>query len=237
MYQKQILCNCSPEHFITTDNSELVCSCGILQGEDHNSTSSITSKTNLAQDYLLGEKQTSTLMCEKFINSSSDLSVISNICHGLSLPSFVYHDVWHWYQKLSPILSMTRSKIVFFTIYTICRYNNIPLDESELQKRTLMNLHVKTQSNSLKVISKAFSFIDSDTQITLLEKVGFTDFINTTESNFLLFSKLKSFEGKYPQEFITQIKNVCFEVLLQFPKDPQSVRKAIKIALMRCGLR
>jgi len=236
VYQKQILCNCSPENFITTDNGELVCSCGILQGEDHNNTSSIKSKTNLAQDYQLGGKRTSNLMCEKFIHSSSDLSVISNICHGLSLPSFVYHDVWHWYQKLSPILSMTRSKIAFFTIYTICRYNNIPLDESELEKRTMMNLHVKTQSNSLKVISKAFSFIDSD-GMTVLEKVGFTNFINTDESKFLLFSKLKSFEGEYPQEFITQIKNTCFEVLLQFPKDPYSVRKAIKIALMRCGLR
>ena len=237
MYQKQVLCNCLPINFIITDNGELVCRCGILQGKEHNNTSSITSKTNLAQDYQLGGKRTSNLMCEKFINSSTDLSVISNICHGLSLPSFVYHDVWHWYQKLSPLLSMTRSKIVFFTIYTICRYNNIPLDESELQKRTLMNLHTKTPSNSLKVISKAFSFIDSNTQITLLEKIGFTDFINTDESKFLLFSKLKSFEEKYPQEFITQIKNVCIEVLLQFPKDPQSVRKAIKIALMRCGLR
>lgn len=236
MYQKQILCNCLLENFITTDNGELVCNCGILQGENHNNTSSITSKTNLAQDYQLGGKRTSTLMCEKFINSSDDLSEISNICHGLSLPSFVYHDVWQWYQKLSPLLSMTKSKIVFFTIYTICRYNNIPLDESELQKRTMMNLHVKTPSNSLKVISKAFSFINGD-GITVLEKVGFTNFINTQESNFLLFSKLKSFEGKYSQEYITQIKNTCFEILLQFPRDPQSVRKAIKLALMRCGLR
>ena len=235
MYQKQILCSCLPANFITTDNGELVCPCGILQGENHNTTSPITSKTNLAQDYLLGGKRTSTMMCEKFINSSDELSEISNICHGLSLPSFVSHDVWKWYKKLSPILTMTKSKIIFFTIYVICRYNNIPIDELELQKRTMMNLHVKTPSNSLKVISKAFSFIDSD-GITVLEKVGFTNFINTDESNFLLFTKLKSFEGKYPQKYIIQIKNTCFEILLQSPRDPQSVRKAIKLALMRCGL-
>ncbi len=236
MSQTQTLCNCLPNDFITTTDGELVCKCGLIQGENHNNTSSIVSKTSLAQDYLLGGKRTNKFTSEKFINSSDDLTEISNICQGLSLPSFVYHDVWQWYQKLSPLLIMTKSKIVLFTIYTICRYNNIPLDESELEKRTMMNFHTKNPLNSLKIISKAFSFIDKD-GITVLEKVGFTNFINTDESKFLLFSKLKSFEEKYPQEFITQIKNVCFEILLQFPKDPQSVRVAIKIALKRCGLR
>ena len=236
MYQKQILCDCLPVDFITTDNGELVCKCGILQGEDHNNTSSIKSKTNLAQDYLLGGKQNNKFKSEKFINSSDTLSEISNICHGLSLPSFVYRDVWQWYQKLAPILTMTKSKIVFFTIYVMCRYNNIPLDESELQQRTMMNLHVKTPSTSLDVISKAFSFIDED-GITKLEKIGFTDFINNEESNFLLLSKLKSFEGTYPQELITALKNTCFEILLQLPSDPQSVRMALKLAKKRCGLR
>ena len=120
VYQKQILCSCLPIDFVTTDDGELVCNCGIIQGENHDNVSSITSKTNLAQDYQLGGKRTGTFPCEKFINSSdSSLSEISNICHGLDLPSFVYHDVWAWYQKLSPILTMTKSKVVFsqFTHY------------------------------------------------------------------------------------------------------------------------
>jgi len=231
----QILCSCSPVDFITTDNGELVCPCGILRGEDHNSTLSIKSKTNLAQDYMLGGKQNKKFKSEKFINSSVDLSEISNICHGLSLPSFVSHDVWKWYRKLSPKLTMTNSKIVFFTIYVICRYNNIPLDESELQQRIMMYLHVKTPSTSLEVISKAFSFIDSD-GMTRLEKVGFTNFIDTGDSNFLLFSKLKLLGKKYPPGIIQEIKNACFRILLQFPRDPHSVRLVIKIALRRCGL-
>ncbi|MBA4717652.1 MAG: hypothetical protein HRO68_00480 [Nitrosopumilus sp.] len=82
----------------TTIEGEVVCSCGLVVGEDHIYTSSNISKTNLAQDYQLGGKKTG-----KFINQYSELSMISNICHSLDLPTYVSHDVWKWYHRINGI--------------------------------------------------------------------------------------------------------------------------------------
>lgn len=235
MGQTQKLCQCTPKNLTTTNEGEIICKCGFMWGEDHDNTSSINSKTNLAQDFQLGGKRTGSFISEKFINSHTDLSTISNICQGLSLPSFIYHDVWKWYQKLNPLLIMTKSKTMFFVIYILCRYNGLPLDEAELQKRIQINLHVKSSSNSLKIISKAFSLMSKD-GMPIIEEIGFAKFIGNTNCNFLLLSKLKLLEEKYPIDLVTQIRHMCFEILPQFPNNPQSVRKAIKIAMQRCGI-
>ena len=176
MSQTPILCKCVPSDFTTTIEGEIICGCGLVVGEDHNYTSNNISKTNLVQDNQLGTKRTGKYFTEKFIVKKSDLSPISNICHLLSIPTPITHDIWRWYRKLSPLLDMTKAKIIFLIVYTMCRYNAVPLEEEKLQKSIKTYFYVKNTPNSLKVISKAFSFFDSE-GISFLQKTGFVEFL------------------------------------------------------------
>ncbi|MBA4717653.1 MAG: hypothetical protein HRO68_00485 [Nitrosopumilus sp.] len=129
---------------------------------------------------------------------------------------------------------MTRTKIIFLVVYTMCRYNTIPLDEERLQSIIQTFLHVQNTPNSLKVISKSLSFLD-EAGIPILQKIGFTEFLKN-DYKFLLFSKLKSLEEKYPEEVITQMRKCCFELFPKMSDTPQSMKKVIKISMKRCGI-
>lgn len=123
MLVRPIFCKHDPKKEVE-DDGEIVCSnCGVVLGRNTSICVNSNSRTNLAQDYQLGGKTTGYFMSEKFVNSYVELSIISNICEGLSLPSYISHDVWKWYQKINPLINMTKAKIIFLIIYTMCRYN------------------------------------------------------------------------------------------------------------------
>ena len=127
-------CPLHPNEIPTSSNEgELFCGkCGIVLGTDIFDSVTNNSRTNLAQDYQLGGKLIGLSKTEIFINSYSKLSQISNICESLRLPDFIRQDVWKWYQKITPLIPITYPKRIFLVIYTMCKYNGIPLKESKL---------------------------------------------------------------------------------------------------------
>ena len=219
---------------VTLDEGEVVCgNCGVVLGRDNHTISTIISKTNLSQDFQLGGRQNSVFMSERYIKLDTDLMIISNICHALNLSQFISHDIFKWYKKIYKSINMTRAKIIFLVIYTICRYNTIPLNEESLGKTIGMYLHVKNTPNTLKVISKSLSFLTDD-NIPVLQKIGFTLLMKSTP-NFILFSKLKSFNGKYDENTISDIRELSL-TLISKSTDPYIIKKAIKTAMIRCGV-
>lgn len=221
---------------ITLDDGEDVCgNCGTVLGRGSNTISIINSKTSLSQDFQLGGRQNSNFMSEKYIKLDIDLIVISNICHALNLPQFISHDIFKWYKKIYKSINMTRAKIIFLVIYTICRYNTIPLNEESLGKTIGMYLHVKNTPNTLKVISKSLSFLTND-NIPILQKIGFT-LLMKSSPNFILFSKLKSLNGKYDENTISHIRELSLTLISKSKStDSYVIKKIIKTAMIRCGV-
>ncbi len=232
---RPIFCKHEQKYIITATNGELVCGkCGVVVGQEDDSPTTINSTTNLFQDYSLGTKQTGEFHSEKFIQVSKPLNVISNICQALELPKYISQDIYRWNNVITKRIDMTKAKIIFLTIYVICRYNSIPLSEEKLGKIIATYLHVENTPQALKVISKSLSFLEDG--VPILEKIGFTKFLKQNPI-FYLYSELKLLHGKYPPGIIQSIRDIALEEFTKNNSLTQNcAKKSIKLAKNRCGV-
>lgn len=231
-----VSCHCNIKFEIIIEG-EIICrKCGCVKGAESSTHVSTNSKTSLYLDLELGGKNTQKFFINRHLNSKSiELSAISNICNTLQMPQYFSHDVWYWYRKIRANIKMNKAKIVVLVFYQLCRYNEIPLDEKQLNKSIQMNLGVKHYHKSLKVICEANSFLDENKN-SVLDKIGFND-LTTHNVQFVLRSKLKMLQEKYSPETMTVIEKYCKQIYPAMSGTSDEIAKiTVKLALERCNL-
>jgi len=222
---------------VSLDDGEVVCNnCGVVLGRDDTTTHSTKSKSNLFLDSMIGSKINHTIPSSKYIRSDKpDLTIISNICRTLNIPNSVSQDIWYWYNKIRANIKTTKVKILVLVFYQLCRYNKIPINESNLLIIIKTQLGVVNIHNTLDVLAEIYSHLDS-MGMPLIEKIGFTKY-TTHDVIFLLHCKIKTLHDKYSHNAISQINDVSLELLPNIHgTNEQRVKKSFDMAKLRCGM-
>lgn len=222
---------------VTLDDGEIVCNhCGVVLGRDDTTTHFIKSKSNLFLDVSIGSKSNYTIPSARYIRPNSpDLINISNICRTLNISNSVSNDIWYWYNKIRANINTTKAKILVMVTYQLCRYNKIPINESNLMIIVKTQLGVTNIHSTLFVLSEIYSFLDS-TGIPIIEKIGFTRY-TTHDVIFLLRCKVKTLNDKYPPDIVSQVNQTALEMLCMISgSERYKVNRAFHIAKQRCGV-
>ncbi len=222
---------------VSFDDGEIVCShCGTVLGRDDTTTYSIKSKSNLFLDVIIGSKLNKSILSSKYIRSDKpDLTIISNICRTLEIPNSISKDIWYWYNKIRANINTTKAKILVMVIYQLCRYNNIPINESNLMIIIKTQLGVANIHSTLFVLSEIYSFLDS-IGIPIIEKIGFTKY-TTHDVIFLLRCKIKTLNDHYPPDIVSQVNDTALEMLCTISgSERYKANRAFHIAKQRCGV-
>jgi len=225
-----VSCKCSIR-FETILDGEIICrKCGCVKGVESSSVTPNASKSNLYLDLELGSKNIKKFYSDRSSDSkSAELSMISNICNTFQMPQYFSHDVWFWYRKIRANMKMNKAKIIVLVFYQLCRYNEIPLNEKELNKSIQMNLGVKHYHNSLKVLCEANAFLDED--IPVLNKIGFNN-LTVHNMQFVLRSKLKILQEKYSPDDMAVIERYCKQIYPMISGTSEDIAKTtVKLAL------
>jgi len=232
-----IFCNHKINDRVTLDDGEIVCNhCGVVLGRVDNTIHSIKSKSNLFLDTEIGSKLNKSIPSSKYIRSDKpDLTIVSNICRTLEIPNSVSKDIWYWYNKIRANINTTKAKILVLVFYQLCRYNNIPINESHLMIIIKTQLGVANIHTSLFVLSEIYSFLDS-MGIPLIEKIGFAKY-TTHDVIFLLRCKVKTLNDKYPPSIVSQVNDTALEISHTISGSEQyKANRAFHIARQRCGV-
>lgn len=223
---------------ITSDDGEILCgNCGVVLGRDNPPTIiNSQSKSNLFLESEIGSKPNNSIKASKYIHAeNSMLSTVSNICRTLEIPNFVSRDIWLWYNRIKANIKTTKAKIMILVIYQLCRYNKIPVNESKLLEVIRSNLKVKNIYSTLSVIAEIYSFLDSTGTPTIV-RLGFSQF-TVHDSIFLLRSKIKTLNDKYPPRTVSYVNDVALSILPTISgSEEQRAKKCFNIAKLRCGL-
>lgn len=221
---------------VTLDDGENVCSnCGTVMGRTDTTKHYIPSKTNLFIDTEIGSKPNNSFSSQKYIKVDKNISIVSNICRILELPNAVSNDVWFWFNKIKSNIKITRAKILVLVIYQLCRYNQIPINQSHMLLIIKAQLGKKNAPTPLNIISEINSYIDED-NIPIIEKIGFTQF-TTHDVIFSLRSKIKKLHNHYSPKTVSQINKIALSLIDGIDgTDEQRATKSIKIAKLRCGV-
>jgi len=222
---------------VTLDDGEIVCNhCGVVLGRIDTTIHSIKSKSNLFLDIEIGSKLNKSIPSSRYIRSDKpDLTIISNICRTLDIPNSVSNDIWYWYNKIRANINTTKAKILVLVFYQLCRYNNIPINESQLMIIIKTQMGVSNIHTSLFVLSEIYSFLDN-MGTPIIEKIGFTRY-TTHDVIFLLRCKVKTLHDEHPSEIVSQVNNTALELLQNIHgTNEQRVKKSFGIAKQRCGI-
>jgi len=232
-----IFCGHQINDRVTLDDGEIVCGhCGVVLGRTDTTTHSIKSKSNLFLDIEIGSKLNKSIPSSRYIRSDKpDLTIISNICRTLEIPNSVSKDIWYWYNKIRANINTTKAKILLLVFYQLCRYNNIPINESHLMIIIKTQLGVANIHNTLFVLSEIYSFLD-DMGTPTIEKIGFAKY-TTHDVIFLLRSKIKTLNDKYSSSIVSQVNDTALEILHNISgTDRYKANRAFHIARQRCGV-
>ena len=222
---------------VTLGDGEVICgNCGVVLGRVDTATHSIKSARNLFLDVTIGSKSNYTIPSVRYIrHNNPDLINISNICRTLNIPNSVSNDIWYWYNKIRANINTIKAKILVLVIYQLCRYNKIPLNESQLMIVVKTQMGITHIHNSLFVLSEIYSFLD-DMGVPIIEKIGFTKF-TTHDVMFLLRCKIKTLNDHYPPEIVSQVNQTALEMLCTISGSAQyKANRAFHIAKQRCGV-
>jgi len=222
---------------VTLDDGEIVCDhCGVVMGRDDTATHSVRSKRNLFLNNTLGSKSNNSVPSSKYIRPDKpDLIIISNICRTLEIPNSVSNDIWYWYNKIRANIKTTKVKILVMVIYQLCRYNNIPINESNLLIVIKTQLGVVNIHNTLFALSEIYSFLD-DMGIPIIEKIGFAKY-TTHDAIFLLRCKIKTLNYHYSPDVVSQVNDTALEMLCMISGSGRyKANRAFHIAKQRCGI-
>lgn len=232
-----IFCNHQMNDRVTLDDGEIVCNhCGVVLGRTDTTIHSIKSTSNLFLDVIIGSKTDRTIRSSKYIHANKpDLTKISNICRTLNIPNSVSQDIWYWYNKIKANIHTTKAKILVLVFYQICRYNKIPINESNLMIIIKTQLGVANIHSTLFVLSEIYSFLD-DTGVSIIEKIGFTRY-TTHDVIFLLRCKVKTLHDKYPPDIVSQVNDVSLEIShIISGSNQHKANRAFNVAKQRCGV-
>ena len=222
---------------ISSYDGEVVCgNCGVVKGREDTTIHSIKSKSNLFLDSMIGSKTNKTIRSSRYIHSNTpDLTKISNICRTLDIPNSVSKDIWYWYNKIRANINTTKAKILVLVFYQLCRYNKIPINESNLMIIIKTQLGVANIHSTLFVLSEIYSFLD-DTGASIIEKIGFTRY-TTHDVIFLLRCKVKTLNDKYPPDIVSQVNQTALEISYTISgSDQYKANRAFNVAKQRCGV-
>jgi len=222
---------------VTLGDGEIVCNhCGVVLGRIDTAIHSIKSKSNLFLDTTIGSKLNKTIPSSQYIRSDKpDLTIISNICRTLDISNAVSKDIWYWYNKIRANINTTKAKILVMVFYQLCRYNNIPINESNLMIIIKTQLGVTNIHNTLFVLSEIYSFLDS-TGTPIIEKIGFTKY-TTHDVIFLLRCKIKTLNDHYPPDIVSQVNDTALEISHTISgSERYKANRAFHIAKQRCGV-
>jgi len=232
-----IFCNHQMNDIVTLDDGEIVCgNCGVVLGRDDTTIHSIKSTSNLFLDTEIGSKINHTIPSSRYIHSDKpDLTIISNICRTLNIPNSISKDIWYWYNKIRSNIKTTKAKILVLVFYQLCRYNNIPINESHLLIIIKTQLGVVNIHHTLDVLSEIYSYLDKS-KIPIIEKIGFAKY-TTHDVIFLLRCKVKTLNDNYSPNIVSQVNDVSLELLSNIHgTNQQRVKKSFDIAKQRCGI-
>ena len=222
---------------VSLDDGEVICgNCGVVLGREDTIIHSIKSKRNLFLNSTLGSKINKSIPSSQYIRPNKpDLTIISDICNTLNISNSVSQDIWYWYNKIRANIKTTKAKILVMVIYQLCRYNKIPINESNLLIIIKTQLGVTNIHNTLFVLSEIYSFLDS-IGIPIIEKIGFTKY-TTHDMTFLLRCKVKILNDKYPPEIVSQVNQTALEISHTISgSERYKANRAFHIAKQRCGV-
>jgi len=232
-----IFCSHQMNDRVSLDDGEIVCShCGVVFGRDDTTTYPTKSKSSLFLAIIIGSKINKSIPSSQYIRPEKpDLTKISNICRTLEIPNSVSQDIWYWYNKIRANIKTTKAKILVMVIYQLCRYNNIPINESNLLIIIKTQLGVANIHNTLFVLSEIYSFLD-DSGTPIIEKIGFTRY-TTHDVVFLLRCKVKTLNDKYSPDIVSQVNYIALEMLCTISgSERYKANRAFHIAKQRCGI-
>jgi len=232
-----IFCIHKVNDIVTLGDGEVICgNCGVVLGREDTTTYSIKSARNLFLDVTIGSKNNYTIPSSRYIRPNNpDLIKISNICRTLNIPNSVSNDIWYWYNKIRANINTTKAKILVLVFYQLCRYNKIPINESHLMIIIKTQLGVTNIHTSLFVLSEIYSFLDS-IGIPIIEKIGFTKY-TTHDAIFLLRCKVKTLNGHYSPDVVSQVNDTALEMLCTISGSERfKANRAFHIAKQRCGV-
>lgn len=222
---------------VTLDEGEIVCgNCGVVLGRSDTTIHSIKSKSNLFLDTVIGSKINHTIRSSQYIHSNKpDLTIISNICRTLNIPNSISKDIWYWYNKIRANIKTTKAKILVLVFYQLCRYNKIPINESNLLIIIKTQLAVVNIHHTLDVLSEIHSYLDS-TGMPIIEKIGFTKYI-IHDVTFLLRCKVKTLHDNHSSNIISKVNDIALDFLPNMSgTNEQRVKKSFDMAKQRCGI-
>ncbi len=222
---------------VTLDDGEIVCNhCGVVLGRTDTTIHSIRSASSLFLDVSIGSKNNYTIPSVRYIRPNSpDLIKISNICRKLNIPNSVSNDIWYWYNKIRANIKTTKAKILVMVIYQLCRYNNIPINESHLMIIIKTQLGVANIHSTLFALSEIYSFLDS-MGVPIIEKIGFAKY-TTHDVIFLLRCKVKTLHDHYSPDIVSQVNDTALEMLCTISgSERYKANRAFYIAKQRCGV-
>ena len=232
-----IFCNHKMNDRVSLDDGEIICGhCGVVLGRDDTTTHSIKSKRNLFLNNTLGSKINNSIPSSKYIRPDKpDLVIISDICRTLEISNSISQDIWYWYNKIRANIKTTKVKALVMVIYQLCRYHNIPINESSLMIIIKTQMRVTNIHNTLFTLSDIYSFLDN-MGIPIIEKIGFTKY-TTHDAMFLLRCKIKTLNDNYTPEIVSQVNDTALEMLCTISgSERYKANRAFHIAKQRCGV-